>query len=75
MQGGITFEEAKAFAKFLDSITDVEMALSMYLAAGASITVGEWSDLIGQNSEVCNLIGYKLYMVSLCSYMYICDRI
>ena len=38
----------KAFSKFLDSISDIEMALSMYLAAGASITSGKWSNLIGQ---------------------------
>ena len=48
MQRGISFEEVKAFSKFLDSIGDMEMALSMYLAAGASITSGEWSNLIGQ---------------------------
>ena len=47
-QRGISFEEVKAFSKFLDSIGDVEMSLSMYLAAGASITSGEWINLIGQ---------------------------
>ena len=47
-QRGVSFEEVKAFSKFLDSISDVEMSLSMYLAAGASITSGEWSNLIGQ---------------------------
>ena len=38
---GITFVEVKNFSEFLDCIADVEMALSMHTAAGASITVGE----------------------------------
>lgn len=38
---GITFEEVRNFAVFLDSISDVEIALSMHSAAGACISVGD----------------------------------
>lgn len=37
---GISFEEMKLFSQLVEEIADVEMALSMYLAAGASITAG-----------------------------------
>lgn len=40
---GITFEEMKLFHSLVGEIHDVEMALSMYLAAGASITAGNHS--------------------------------
>ena len=39
-QAGITFDDLRAFTQFLESINDVEMALGMYMAAGASITAG-----------------------------------
>ena len=39
-QKGVSFEEVKRFARLVDSIVDVEMALSMHSAAGASITAG-----------------------------------
>ena len=39
-QEGVSFEEVKSFARLVDSIVDVEMALSMHSAAGASITAG-----------------------------------
>lgn len=39
-QDGITFEEMKLFSQLVEEISDVEMALSMYLAAGSSITAG-----------------------------------
>ena len=35
---GISFEEMQLFSRLVEEIADVEMALSMYLAAGASIT-------------------------------------
>ena len=38
---GITFEEVQQFAQVLDSLRDVETALSMYSAAGASVTQGK----------------------------------
>jgi Ca2+-binding EF-hand superfamily protein len=37
-QEGITFEDVQAFTELVENISDVEMALSMYMAAGASIT-------------------------------------
>ena len=37
---GISFEDVQAFTELVESISDVEMALSMYMAAGASITPG-----------------------------------
>ena len=39
-QGGIAFEDLRAFTQLVESISDVEMALGMYMAAGASITAG-----------------------------------
>ena len=41
MQGGVSFEEAKMISKLVEATADVEMALSMYSAAGASITAGQ----------------------------------
>ena len=39
VQGGsMSFEDVKSFLQLVEVITDVEMALSMYSAAGASIT-------------------------------------
>jgi Ca2+-binding EF-hand superfamily protein len=35
---GISFEDVQAFTELVENISDVEMALSMYMAAGASIT-------------------------------------
>ena len=40
-QRGITLEDVSNFNEFLDGLSDVEIALSMYLAAGSSITAGE----------------------------------
>ena len=37
----ISFEEVQQFAHVLDCLSDVETALSMYSAAGASVTQGE----------------------------------
>ncbi|CAI8033648.1 Calcium uptake protein 1, mitochondrial, partial [Geodia barretti] len=37
---GISFEDVQAFTELVENISDVEMALSMYMAAGASITPG-----------------------------------
>ena len=37
---GITFEEVKSFTEMLDSLSDVDMALGMFHAAGASVTQG-----------------------------------
>ena len=42
MQAGITFDDLRAFTQLLESISDVEMALAMYMAAGASITAGKF---------------------------------
>lgn len=39
-QDGITFSDLRAFTQLLESISDIEMALGMYMAAGASITAG-----------------------------------
>ena len=39
-QEGISFEDVQAFTELVENISDVEMALSMYMAAGASITPG-----------------------------------
>ena len=36
--GSMSFEDVKSFLQLVEVITDVEMALSMYSAAGASIT-------------------------------------
>ncbi|CAI8033646.1 Calcium uptake protein 1, mitochondrial [Geodia barretti] len=38
---GISFEDVQAFTELVENISDVEMALSMYMAAGASITPGD----------------------------------
>ena len=38
VQGGITLEDVQAFTELVENIGDVEMALGMYMAAGASIT-------------------------------------
>ena len=40
VQEGISFEDVQAFTELVENISDVEMALSMYMAAGASITPG-----------------------------------
>ena len=40
IQDGITFSDLRAFTQLLESISDIEMALGMYMAAGASITAG-----------------------------------
>lgn len=41
-QAGVTFDDLRAFTQLLESISDVEMALGMYMAAGASITAGKF---------------------------------
>ena len=41
-QAGITFDDLRDFTQLLESISDVEMALGMYMAAGASITAGKF---------------------------------
>ena len=40
VQEGISFEDVQAFTELVENISDVEMALSMCMAAGASITPG-----------------------------------
>ena len=37
---GVTFEEVWSFTEMLDSLNDVDMALGMFHAAGASVTPG-----------------------------------
>ena len=39
-QEGISLEDVKAFTELVENISDVETALGMYMAAGASITAG-----------------------------------
>ena len=36
----MSFEDVQAFTELVDNISDIEMALGMYMAAGASITPG-----------------------------------
>ncbi len=38
---GITFEDVEAISALIQNIQDVETALSMHMAAGASITASE----------------------------------
>ena len=40
LKDGVAFEDLRAFTQLIESISDVEMALGMYMAAGASITAG-----------------------------------
>ena len=44
-QKGITFDEVQSFARLVECISDVQIALSMFLAAGASITGGDLKDV------------------------------
>jgi hypothetical protein len=59
-QDGITFNDLQAFTQLLESISDIEMALGMYMAAGASITAGiirfynnwlHWNMLTGPKND------------------------
>lgn len=49
---GITFEEVQQFAHVLDCLNDLETALSMYSAAGASVTQGEGDMCVRAGSRI-----------------------
>ena len=57
VQQPVSFQQFQAFNNFLKNIDDVEMALGMYTAAGASITKGVFVILVAlrQHSLLCML--------------------
>lgn len=62
LKDGVTFEDLRTFTQLIESISDVEMALGMYMAAGASITAG-------MNEIVYNVMQFEnfdaLFLISI----------